>query len=147
MKFQSLLAGVAAAFICFTGSASAAGYFAAKSTAAVALGSAGVWTEVVAVNVNQQGTWIVQGKASLINFGAADFNRCNLYWGSGGEIDGATTMTGGYGPVAATVALLGVVNIPPGKYRISLNCEHDGHVDGQYVDPSASIVLSRVPLL
>jgi hypothetical protein len=91
------------------------------------------------------GTWIISAKASLVNFGDADFARCTLYAGNA-QRNGASTMTGVAGsmPAVATVSILDVVTVATNRW-LKLECYHDSWVASQYVDPGAALIATRAP--
>lgn len=125
--------------------ASAADYYFKRTASAVALADA-PGTPVVVMSVQvPAGTWIINAKASLVNFGDADFARCTLYAGNA-QRNGASTMTGVAGsmPAVATVSILDVVTVAAPRW-LKLECYHDSAVPGQYVDPDAAIVATRAP--
>jgi len=145
MKSLLFMAAAAATALGISTSAVAADYYYKETKAAVALSdSPGTPVAVVAVQL-PAGTWIVNAKASLVNFGDADFARCTLYSGST-VLNGASTMTGVAGsmPAVATVAIIDLVATTATR-SLTLKCHHDGSVPGQYVDPDAAIVATRAP--
>jgi hypothetical protein len=125
--------------------ANAAGIFSARSIASTFLSpSGGVETTVVQVSV-PAGTWTVFAKATFVNWGNKDYDRCHVL-ADGTQIDGATTMTGELDgmPAAATVANLGVITTFA-RETFRLNCWHDFGVPNQHIDPDAMLVVSRSP--
>ena len=87
------------------------------------------------------GEWIATAKASVINWGTADYVRCVLT--SGGTIvDGATTMTGEASgrPAAAEIVTHAKLSLNA-PMNVALECSHDQNVDGQKVDPGATLIV------
>jgi len=125
--------------------ANAAGIFSARSSAASPLSpNGGVESTVVQVSV-PAGTWTVHAKASFVNWSNKDYDRCHVLAGTS-HIDGATTMTGELDgmPAVATVENLGVITTFA-RETFRLNCSHDFSVANQYIDPDATLVVSRSP--
>lgn len=87
------------------------------------------------------GQWVATAKASIVNWGAADYNRCFIY-ADGVAIDGATTMTGEGGgqPAVAELVTHAKLNFTATK-MVSLVCSHDRNIAGQYVDPGAMLIV------
>lgn len=142
-----LFTPVLLAVSCLAGAtaAGAADYYYRKNTTAVQLSSSGgVLTTVQSANV-PAGRWIVQGKTSLVNFGAADFARCVILV-AGTNVNGAGTMIGQAGgmPAVATVSNLAVVKTTATQ-NFSVACFHDADGSGLYVDPDGAMVVTRAP--
>jgi len=123
----------------------AAGTLSAHSTSATPLSaSGGVETTVLELSV-PAGAWIVAAKASAVNWLNKDYNRCRVMAGAD-EVDGATTMTGELDgmPAVATVSNLGTISTTV-RTTFKLNCWHDFDVPNQYIDPGASLLVTRAP--
>ena len=145
MKSIFFMAASAAAALSISAPATAADYYFKRTASPVALSDAPGTPVVVASVQVPAGTWIVSAKASLVNFGGADFARCTRY-SSNSPRGGASTMTGQAEsmPAVATVSILDVVTLATSRW-LKLECYHDGAVSGQYVDPDAAIVAMRAP--
>jgi hypothetical protein len=97
------------------------------------------------------GTWIVHAKANPVSFGAADYVRCRIMVGTSQKDAGATLLgnaapgpTGEMGPSVATIALQTVTTTTASKVFM-LDCQHDFPTPGIYVDPGASLIVSKAP--
>ncbi len=136
---------IAASLLGASAGANAADYYFRKMTAAVVLSDfGGVPVTVHSVNV-PAGTWIVQAKTSLVNFGAADFTRCIITVG-GVNQNGAGTMIGQADgmPALATISNLALVTTTATK-PFKLTCVHDASIPGQYVDADGAMLVMRAP--
>jgi len=148
-RYLSLLIGaglLAGAGLAGSGSALAAApaYF-RQTTAAIPLSATGgTLTKIELVTVTP-GNWSVTGKAQIVNFGANDIGRCALLVG-GTQVDGTGTELGG-GSNFPAVAVLVTQYAFTAKVNtlVQLACFHDADVDGQYVDPSASLMVVQLP--
>lgn len=115
-----------------------------RTTASVPLStSGGVFTTVLQVSI-PAGTWRVLGKASVVNFGAANYLRCVTRSGTT-QIDASATMVGEAGgmPSVATIANVGIITTTATTV-FSLLCVHDFPGAGIYVDPAAKLLVERV---
>lgn len=125
--------------------ATAADHYSRKTVSAVMLSdTGGVSTTLVSVTV-PAGTWQVHSKASAVNFSSADYVRCETYAGTV-KVSGASTMTGNSGgmPAVATIANVGTITTTSSRL-FKLSCYHDNNVPGQYVDPDATLLITRAP--
>jgi hypothetical protein len=95
--------------------------------------------QVTAVNLTP-GTWLVQSKSSVVNFGALDYIRCSLMSGAT-SVDGTTTTVGGSpgAPAVATSRNVAVVTVSSAT-TVSLHCSEDGSSTSAYADPGAQLV-------
>jgi hypothetical protein len=115
-----------------------------RTTAAFQLAAAGGAQQVVfEVNV-PAGTWIITAKASVVSWGPADYVRCGLR-ANGAFLDGSTGMIGEAGgmPAVTTLYNQSLTSIT-GATRIALVCWHDFAIAGEFLDPGASLIISRV---
>ena len=123
----------------------AVGNYSARSNSATPMpAEGGVETTVLQLSI-PAGTWVVSSKVSFVNWLNKDYDRCHLLAGAA-SIDGATTMTGETDgmPAVATLSNLGIVTTTV-KSTFKLNCWHDFGVPNQYIDPDASLVVTRAP--
>ena len=130
--------------------ASGFGVYQRVTTASVSLSPTGSPVVLKSVNV-PAGTWIVHAKANPVNFGAADYVRCQIMVGGVQKDAGATLLgnaapapTGELGPSVATIALQSAVQTSSTK-SFRLQCQHDFPISGEYVDGGASIIVEAAP--
>jgi hypothetical protein len=95
--------------------------------------------QVTSVNL-PPGTWLVQSKSSVVNFGALDYVRCSLLSGAA-SVDGTTTTVGGSpgSPAVATARNVAVVTVSSAT-TVSLHCSEDGSSTSAYADPGTQLV-------
>ena len=95
--------------------------------------------QVTSVNLTP-GTWLVQSKSSVVNFGALDYVRCNLMSGTA-SVDGTTTTVGGSpgSPTVATARNVAVVTVSSAT-TVSLRCSEDGSSTVAYADSGAQLL-------
>lgn len=140
LSFSVIVAGL----ILSSGISHALDVYNRRTTASVPLSaSGGVFTTIIQIAI-PAGTWRVLGKASVVNFGAADYARCVTRSGVT-QIDASATMIGEAGgmPSVATITNIGVITTTATTV-FSLLCIHDSPVAGMYVDPEAKLNVERV---
>jgi hypothetical protein len=131
--------------------AAAAGAYLRTTSDAVNLPNSGSVT-LLSVKV-PAGNWTVNAKATAVNFGSADYARCVISV-NGSQIDASATLignqgagpTGETGPAAATIANVGAF-AAAGKRTVTYSCVHDFEQDGEYVDPGAALLVTKVSSL
>jgi hypothetical protein len=136
---------VGAAMLGGTGALAAPpGYF-SQTTAAINLPTTGGTVVKVASVAVLPGNWAIWGKAQIVDFGAHDVGRCVLIVG-GAAVDGSGSEIGG-GDGFPLVAVLPTqyAFTATVKTTVELGCSHDSDVAGEYVDPSASLMIVRMP--
>ena len=146
MAVPSALVGLESA----SGAARAGAYLRTTSTSTDMANSGSVTLLSVQVPA---GSWTVSAKATAVNFGAADYARCVLAT-NGSQIDASATLvgnqgagpTGETGPAAATIANLGAFSAA-GKTTVTYSCQHDFAQDGEYLDPGAALLVTKVSAL
>jgi hypothetical protein len=130
--------------------ASGFGVYQRVTTASTNLSSSGSPVVLKSVSV-PPGNWIVHAKANPVNFGAADYVRCQIMVGGTQRDAGATLVgnaapgpTGETGPSVATIALQSAVHTAATR-TFTLQCLHDFAQSGEYVDPGAAILVEAAP--
>lgn len=83
------------------------------------------------------GAWTLVGKVSAVNFGPADYVRCELR-ANGAKLDGATAHVGTSNFVA-TIVTLGGIRVDRAA-QVVMECWHDVDRRGLYLDPGATIL-------
>lgn len=146
----ALAAGIGAMVGATSSGAASTAVYLRTSAVAKNLSADGSAVTILSVSV-PAGTWVVTAKANPVNFGAADYVRCQILVGSAQKDAGATLLgdaspgiTGELGPSVATIALQTAV-VTTATRNISLKCLHDFPIDGEYVDPSASLMVVAAP--
>lgn len=119
-------------------------YF-ASLTGPVPLADAGAQqTPVFSIQV-PVGTWIVQSKAGIVNFGTADFARCTVLV-NGVNVNGGGTMVGQSSGMPALAIVVNQVQVSIATpSTVSLTCFHDSYQAGLYVDSDATFLVARAP--
>lgn len=85
------------------------------------------------------GQWVLEGKGTAVNFGAADYIRCALTGSS--KLDGATVHIGNGSSFASTMVNLAVVS---GPVAVTWSCSHDFAGGTPYFDPDAILIARKV---
>lgn len=157
MKLRAIALGIVLGFIS-TGSYAASYFIKAPQISLSPFGGEGN-AVVVAQRTVGSGAWVVSAKASPVNrvipgtvaTGAQDITRCGIYVNNN-LVDVSSThlgdgpSVGGGLPAVATVYNQTKLNVPAGATRtISYKCWHDYDVDGQYLDPNASLHIGTAP--
>ncbi len=139
----ALVCGVLSPLAAAPASAAAKVYATATSATVKLSASGSVPTTVLTLAV-PAGSWIVTAKADVVNFGAADYERCGIKAGST-VLDGSTSTTEPTSPVVNIESQAAVTL--SGTTAITLYCQHDGSTSGEYVDPHAALIAQKVPAI
>ena len=121
------------------------GSYLRTTSAPTALSAAGATPVLVTSVIVPAGNWLVTAKTTAVNFAGADYVRCNIKAGAT-LLDGGTTLvgnasggpTGETGPSAATIVMQGLASTTSIQ-TVTLNCEHDFAIAGEYIDPGAAL--------
>jgi hypothetical protein len=144
MKNKYASTGVVGALALLASSSAWAEAFEHRTESSVQLAAVGGELTTLLQQEVLAGTWIITAKASLVSWGAADYVRCGLQ-ANGELVDGSTAMIGEAGGMPAVTTLYNQkLSSPTAATTIALVCWHDSSVAGPFVDPGASLILSRV---
>jgi hypothetical protein len=136
----ALVYGLLSPLVAVPASAATTAYATATSSAVNMSSTGGVATTILTLAL-PKGSWLVTAKADVVNFGAADYERCGIKAGSTAA-DGSTSTTEPTSPVANIESQTAVVL--SAATAVTLYCQHDNNTSGEYVDARASLIAQKV---
>jgi hypothetical protein len=157
MEMRAIALGIALGFVSM-GSHAASYFIKAPQKSLSPFGGEGN-AIIIAQRTVGPGAWFVSAKASPVNrvipgtvaTGSQDITRCGIYVGDN-RLDLSSThlgdgpTVGGSLPAVATVYNQIKLTVPAGaRQTIYYKCWHDYDVDGQYLDPNASLYIGTAP--
>jgi hypothetical protein len=134
--------GIVSAIALLASSTAFAQTFEQRTETSIKLGTVtGAYTTLLKLAV-PAGIWVATAKASVVNWGDSDYVRCGLITDAT-FVDGSTSMIGEAGGAPAVATLYNQsLFIMPKAGSVSFACSHDFPIEGEFVDPGASLIIT-----